>query len=51
MQTVGKFLGMLRVWRDGEQWKWVPVGQWAPEEAIIASTPPSGCLGYQGRAT
>jgi hypothetical protein len=31
MQTVGKFLGMVRVWRDGEQWKWVPVGQWAPE--------------------
>ena len=36
MQTVGKFLGMVRVWRDGEQWKWVPVGQWAPEEAVIA---------------
>jgi len=29
-----KFLGMVRVWHDGEQWRWVPVGQWAPEEAL-----------------
>ena len=36
MHTVGKFLGMVRVWRDGDQWKWVPVGKWAPEDAVIA---------------
>jgi hypothetical protein len=36
MQTPSRFLGMVRVWRDGEQWKWVPVGQWAPVEAVIA---------------
>jgi hypothetical protein len=36
MNTAGKFLGMARVWRDGDQWKWVPVGKWAPEDAVIA---------------
>jgi hypothetical protein len=34
--TNAKFLGMVRVWKDGEQWRWVPVGKWAPEHAEIA---------------
>jgi hypothetical protein len=36
MNSPGKFLGMVRVWQDGEQWKWVPVGKWAPEHAELA---------------
>ena len=27
---------MVRVWQDGEQWKWTPVGRWAPEHAELA---------------
>ena len=37
MDSPGKFLDMVRVWQDGEQWKWVSVGQWAPEHAELAS--------------
>jgi hypothetical protein len=36
MQCEAKFLGMVRIWRDGEQYKWVPVGKWAPEHAELA---------------
>ena len=36
MQTPAKFLGMVRVWQDGEQWRWCPVGKWAPEDAVTA---------------
>ena len=34
--NAAKFLGMVRVWQDGGQWRWVPVGKWAPEHAEIA---------------
>ena len=36
MSSDDKFLGMVRVWRDGEEWRWLPVGKWAPEDAVIA---------------
>ena len=36
MHSSAKFLGLVRVWRDGEQYKWVPAGQWAPEHAELA---------------
>ena len=34
--NTAKFLGMVRVWQEGEQWRWAPVGEWAPEHAVIA---------------
>jgi hypothetical protein len=36
MQKPAKFLGMVRVWKDGDQWKYVPAGKWAPEHAELA---------------
>jgi hypothetical protein len=35
MQSPAKHLGYVRVWRDGDQWRWCPVGKWAPEEAEL----------------
>ena len=35
MQTPAKSLGYVRVWKDGDQWRWCPVGKWAPEEAEL----------------
>jgi hypothetical protein len=31
-----KFLGMVRVWREGDLYKWVPADQRAPEHAELA---------------
>ena len=28
--------GHVRVWQDGEQWRYVPAGEWAPENAQLA---------------
>ena len=36
MQSNAKFLGMVRVWKDGDEWKWAPIGKWAAEGAITA---------------
>jgi hypothetical protein len=30
-----KFLGMVRVWREGDLWKWVPADSPAPENAVL----------------
>jgi len=34
--SYAKDLGMVRVWQDGEVWRWVPVGEWAPENSVVA---------------
>jgi hypothetical protein len=31
----GRFLGYVRVWKDGDDWRWCPVGAWAPEDAEL----------------
>jgi hypothetical protein len=36
MQSEAKLLGFVRVWHDGEVWRWVPAGKWAPEHAELA---------------
>ena len=36
MSSPVKFLDFVRVWKDGEQWRWAPVDKWAPEDAAIA---------------
>jgi hypothetical protein len=36
MHFCAKSLGMVRVWREGDDYKWVPVGKWAPENADLA---------------
>jgi hypothetical protein len=36
MQCEAKLLGMVRVWREGDVYKWVPVGRWAPDSAELA---------------
>ena len=35
MQTAAKFLGYVRVWLDSDQWRWCPVGKWAPAGAEL----------------
>lgn len=35
MNRVAKQLGMVRIWKDGDDWHFVPVSQWAPENAEI----------------
>jgi hypothetical protein len=34
--SAAKFLGMVRVRQEGDEWRWVPVEEWAPEHAVIA---------------
>jgi hypothetical protein len=34
--TPGKFLGFVRIWQDGEEWRWCAAGKWAPENAELA---------------
>ena len=31
-----EFLGTVRVWKDGDQWRWAPAGEWAPDNAQTA---------------
>jgi len=31
MQPPATHLGYVRVWKVGDQWRWCPVGEWAPE--------------------
>lgn len=35
MTRPAKQLGLVRVWQDGDVWRFVPVGKWAPEEAEL----------------
>lgn len=35
MRSTAKFLCYVRVWLDGEQCRWCPVGKWAPEGAEL----------------
>jgi hypothetical protein len=35
MQRQTKLLGMVRVWREGDIYRWVPVGKWAPANAEL----------------
>jgi hypothetical protein len=35
MQNPAQHLGRVRVWHDGESWKWVEAGKWAPENAEL----------------
>ena len=42
MQTVGKFLGMVRVWRDDDTWKWAAFDATAPDGAKFGSLYQSG---------
>ena len=35
MQTPAKHLGRVRVWKDGEQWKWTPADNSAPANALL----------------
>jgi hypothetical protein len=35
LPTPAKFLGYVRVWKDGEEWRWCTVGKWAPENAEL----------------
>jgi hypothetical protein len=36
MPNHARQLGYVRVWKDGEQWRYVPAGEWAPENAEMA---------------
>jgi hypothetical protein len=35
MPHPAQHLGRVRVWHDGESWKWVEAGKWAPEDAEL----------------
>ncbi|MBA3485469.1 MAG: hypothetical protein H0T51_27045 [Pirellulales bacterium] len=35
MPTPAKFLGYVRVWKDGDEWRWCAAGKWAPENAEL----------------
>ena len=35
MPTSAKFLGYVRVWQDGDEWRWCAAGKWAPENAEL----------------
>jgi hypothetical protein len=35
MSSEAQHLGRVRVWKDGEKWRWCPVGKWVLENAEL----------------